>query len=134
MHSSAYNGESGWAIAFVVEVSEWIQTLPEKDYLQAIAALEALAYEGPNLGRPFVDHIKSSRHSNMKELRPRSTNIRLLFAFDPKRKAVVLVGGDKVDQWQRWYIKNIPVADKRLDEYLLDLEMEKDHDEKDHQP
>jgi hypothetical protein len=131
MRSSTYDRRASWAITLLAEVSDWIQTLSEIDYQQVVAALEALAYEGPNLGRPFVDHIKGSRYSNMKELRPRATNIRLLFAFDPKRTAVFLVGGDKRDQWQRWYDKNIPIADIRLDEYLSDLESEIDHGKKD---
>lgn len=52
-----------------------------------------------------MDHIKGSRHSNMKELRPRSTNLRLLFAFDPRRQAIVLVAGDKTNNWSSWYKK-----------------------------
>ncbi len=54
----------------------------------------------------------------MKELRPGSTGrseIRLLFAFDKERAAILLVGGDKSDDWRGWYIKNIPIADDRFD-------------------
>jgi hypothetical protein len=54
----------------------------------------------------------------MKELRPGSTGrteMRLLFAFDKKRKAILLVGGDKSENWKRWYTTNIPIADDRLD-------------------
>ena len=56
----------------------------------------------------------------MKELRPGSTGrtkIRVLFAFDAKRKAILLVGGDKSSNWNIWYKKNIPIADSRLDEH-----------------
>jgi hypothetical protein len=56
----------------------------------------------------------------MKELRPGSTGrteIRVLFAFDKERKAILLVGGDKSDDWAGWYTTNIPVADDRFDEH-----------------
>ena len=61
-------------------------------------AIEALAEGGPNLGRPLVDRIKGSSIHNLKELRPGSTGtteIRILFAFDPWRSSVLLVAGDK---------------------------------------
>jgi hypothetical protein len=58
---------------------------------------------GPNLGRPAVDSIKSSRHHNMKELRSVGGNLRALFCFDPRRTAIVLLGGDKSNDWVGWY-------------------------------
>ncbi|WP_280508621.1 type II toxin-antitoxin system RelE/ParE family toxin [Nocardia flavorosea] len=57
----------------------------------------------------------------MKELRPPSTGsteIRMLFAFDPLREAIVLVAGDKSGQWQQWYREAVPLADKRFAEHL----------------
>ena len=73
------------------------------------------------LGRPLVDRIEGSRHHNMKELRPGSagrSEIRVLFVFDPERRAVLLVAGDKAGNWSRWYSRNISVADGRYDEWL----------------
>ncbi|MEI8149845.1 MAG: type II toxin-antitoxin system RelE/ParE family toxin [Actinomycetes bacterium] len=125
MRSSAYNRDPRWAVWLVVEVAAWVETLTDKDYEQVVAALRALEEDGPSLGRPFVDQIKSSEHKNMKELRPRSTNIRLLFAFDPNRQALVLVAGDKTNNWEKWYLKNIPLADKRLKAHLKKLQEEK---------
>ncbi|MDP2288151.1 MAG: type II toxin-antitoxin system RelE/ParE family toxin [Actinomycetota bacterium] len=93
-------------------------TLDEAEYDQVVAALQALGVDGPALGRPFVDTVKGSRHKNMKELRPRGTHIRLLFAFDPLRQAVVLVAGDKTNRWKQWYEENIPVADERFDAHV----------------
>jgi hypothetical protein len=64
----------------------------------------------------------------MKELRPGSTGrteIRLLFAFDKKRKAILLVGGDKSENWKRWYTTNIPIADDRLDWHQKRIEEQK---------
>ena len=78
-------------------VEEWLLALSDDDYDLIVAALEVLHDEGPMLGRPLVDTIKGSRHKNMKELRPGSggrSEIRILFAFDPKRRAILLVAGD----------------------------------------
>jgi hypothetical protein len=76
---------------------------PEFDALPCAVADELLAHAkllahfGPQLGRPRVDTLKGSRHSNMKELRFDAANgvWRVAFAFDPKRRAVLLVAGDK---------------------------------------
>jgi hypothetical protein len=87
-------------------------------------AIDLLEERGPGLGRPAVDSIESSRHSNMKELRSFGGNLRALFAFDPRRTAIVLLGGDKTDDWSGWYEQNIPAADDLYDEYLRDLEEE----------
>ncbi len=60
----------------------------------------------------------------MKELRPGSTGrseVRLLFAFDLERHAILLVGGDKSDNWKGWYERNIPIADDRFDEHQANL-------------
>jgi hypothetical protein len=88
-------------------------------------AVDRLAVEGPTLGRPLVDRIKGSRHHNMKELRPGSTGlseVRILFAFDPARRAVLLVAGDKSGNWKGWYDIAIPLADDRYDAHLAELE------------
>jgi hypothetical protein len=69
--------------------------------------------------------VEASRHHNMKELRPGSagsSEVRILFAFDPARHAVLLVAGDKSGNWRHWYAANIPVADDRFDDHLAQLE------------
>jgi hypothetical protein len=60
----------------------------------------------------------------MKELRPPAGNIRILFAFDPRRMAILLIGGDKTGRWQEWYQEMIPVADRLYDEHLEELRRE----------
>lgn len=98
-------------------VEDWLLSLDEKSYELVVAALELLSEHGPSLGRPLVDAVKGSRHKNMKELRPGSSGrseLRVLFAFDRVRQAVLLVGGDKAGSWQQWYRKNIRLADERL--------------------
>ena len=109
-------------------VSQWLLTLDENSRAQVVAALEILQEHGPALGRPLVDSISGSRHRNMKELRPGSSGkseIRILFAFDPIRQAILLVAGDKSAQWQRWYRKNIPIADELYDWHLEQLRRRK---------
>jgi len=105
-----------------VELIEgWLKELDQSSYEQVVAALELLAERGPQLGRPLVDTVVGSRHRNMKELRPGSSGrseLRVLFAFDPERRAILLVAGDKAGNWQKWYRVHIPVADERFSEHL----------------
>ncbi len=85
------------------------------------ASLDELERRGPALRRPHVGAIKGSRHQNMKELRSFGGNLRALFAFDPERRAVVLVGGDKTNNWKGWYAENIPRADRMYDQHLRNI-------------
>jgi hypothetical protein len=117
-----------WEIVLVAEVDDWFVDLSTNDPASAALverAIDLLAIEGPTLGRPMVDRVQASRHHNMKELRPGSSGaseIRILFAFDPVRRAVLLVAGDKAGNWKGWYNVNIPLADKRYDEHLAELD------------
>lgn len=116
----------GWAIILTTEVEDWFLNLTKTDPESAdlvTAAIDVLEAEGPTLGRPLADKVKGSRHHNLKELRPGSTGtteVRILFIFDPRRQAVLLVAGDKAGNWQRWYRDNIPLAERRYDAYLAD--------------
>ncbi len=103
------------------KIQDWLEGLDDDSYAAVIAALEILADRGPNLGRPLVDTISYSNYKNMKELRPGSkgrTEIRILFAFDPERNAIMLVAGDKQNKWSSWYKKFIPIADNLWEEHL----------------
>jgi hypothetical protein len=122
MSHDAYNGNSGWIIKIHPAVEEWIDALKKREHEKVISALKALELQGPMLGRPFVDHVKGSRFKNMKELRPRGESLRLLFAFDPARQAVILVAGDKNKVWNKWYEQNISLADQRFSEHLKEFE------------
>lgn len=75
-----------------------------------------------------MDTLVGSRHKNLKGLRPGSrgrSEVRILFAFDPRRRAVMLVAGDKSGNWKRWYVRNIPLADDRFDDHLQNLKRRK---------
>ena len=105
-------------------IAGWLTSLDSGSQEQVVAAIELLEEQGPRLGRPLVDTIKASRHKNMKELRPGSTGrseLRILFAFDPKRQAILLIAGDKSGNWTRWYKRNIPIADDLFDKHLQNL-------------
>jgi hypothetical protein len=98
----------------------WWDTLSVEEQESIEAAVELLEQRGPGLGRPLVDTVKGSRHANMKELRV--AMIRVLFAFNPTRTAILLIGGDKRDRWQEFYAQMIPLADTLFDEHLKELE------------
>jgi hypothetical protein len=105
-------------------VEAWLLALDQRSYELVIAAVELLGEIGPHLGRPLVDTVTGSRHKNMKELRPGSSGrseLRLLFAFDRARRAIVLVAGDKAGNWKNWYAQNIPIADDRFDDHVARL-------------
>jgi hypothetical protein len=110
-----------WSVEYTDQFEAWWDDLTVDEQGAIAIAVEALEERGPALGRPFVDTIKGSRHPNMKELRPRGETIRILFAFDPHRSAILLIGGDKRDRWIEWYAEMIPVADRLYDDHLGEL-------------
>jgi len=71
-------------------------------------AIDLLELEGPALGRPTVDKVNGSKFHKMKELRPAGRSIRVLFIFDPRRQAILLLGGDKSGNWKSWFPKSVP--------------------------
>jgi len=113
-----------WEVEYTDQFGDWFAGLSRKAQRIVTAAVEILEDEGPGLGRPLVDTIKGSRHANMKELRPRGGNLRILFAFDPRRMAILLIGGDKTGRWAAWYREFIPIADDLYDEHLETLKEE----------
>lgn len=115
-------------------IVDWLDKQDDETVAHIFAALELLQQRGPGLGRPLVDTLKHSAVSHLKELRPASpgsTEVRILFAFDPTRKAIMLLGGDKSKgkrgrlRWAGWYKRAIPEAEKRWVQHLGQLE-EKD--------
>jgi hypothetical protein len=115
-------------VAWVVEIGDEFE--PEFDNLQEVVQIEVLALSrllqhfGPQLGRPRVDTLNDSRHANMKELRFSAAGgeWRVAFAFDRKRKAILLVAGDKSGGGEkRFYRELIRKADDRFDAHLARL-------------
>jgi hypothetical protein len=80
---------------------------------------------GPDLPFPYSSNVKGSRHGHMRELRVQSSGkpLRIFYAFDPRRTAILLIGGNKAGN-KRFYRKMIPIADKLYDEYITELRKE----------
>ncbi len=108
-----------WDVFLDEELDAWLDTLEEGLQDEIEAAIVLLRQFGPNLHRPRVDTIKGSSFPNMKELRIQYQGDpwRILFAFDPSRNAILLVGGNKRGD-KRWYDENIPIADRRFRRHL----------------
>jgi hypothetical protein len=121
-----------WDIYLTDEVRAWLDALQGSDPRTADPvddAIYALSCSGPALGRPLVDTIAGSAIRNMKELRPGSSGsseIRILFAFDPGRSAILLIAGDKAGKWARWYTEAIPRAEQLYEIYLKERREEEE--------
>ena len=113
-----------WEVEYTDQFEEWWETLSEETQEAIDAAVEVLEERGPALGRPLVDTVKESRHANMKELRVPRSATRVFFAFDPRRTAILLVGGDKKGHWKEFYDELVPVAEALFDEHLEEIERE----------
>jgi len=116
-----------WKVIQVESFAEWFKDQDTDAQADMVTKIAVLSQYGPRLGRPYADSIKESQHPNMKELRIQSKGrpFRVFYAFDPKRKAVLLVGGNK-EGAKRFYKKMIPKADKLFDEYLEEYDEKKD--------
>ena len=116
-----------WEIELLPEFAEWWRELPA-DARDAIGHdLDLLASRGPLLGRPYADTMHGSRFPNMKELRTMhlGRQYRSFFAFDPRRRAIVLIGGDKTGD-TRFYDRMIVRADALFAEHLYRLAQSRD--------
>lgn len=107
-----------WEIEFTDQFGEWWEGLTEIEQDLLDAVIKKLEEHGPALGRPFADTVTGSRHPNMKELRPVGSYIRAFFVFDPRRAAILLIGGDKAGRWKKFYEETIPLADALYDEHI----------------
>ncbi len=111
-----------WEVEHTNEFEEWWRDLTEQQQEALDERVMLLAEHGPILKRPVVGEIGSSRHPNMKELRvSKAGTLRVLFAFDPRRHAILLLGGDKSGQWAEWYQWAIPQADDLYNTHLQEL-------------
>ena len=118
-----------WEVEYTDEFEEWWSGLDVEEQVSVQAIVEVLAEIGPSLPFPYSSDVKSSRHGNMRELRVqhRGRPYRVLYAFDPRRVALLLLGGTKIGG-ARWYEKMVPAADLLYDRHLQALHKEDDGD------
>ena len=111
-----------WIVEVTDEFKMWwsdLQKVQQDDVASTVGLLEEY---GPHLSFPYSSGINESRHGQMRELRIQSTGmpIRIFYAFDPRRTAILLIGADKTGK-KRFYDKYIPIADKLYDTYLNEI-------------
>lgn len=111
-----------WEIECTDEFAEWFAGLTENDRADVEAVVDLLQEEGPNLKRPAVGEISRGKVKNLKELR--IGTIRVLFAFDPRSVAILLIGGDKAGAWSKWYDEAIAEVEVLYAQYLKELRLE----------
>ena len=114
-----------WQVEGTDEFAGWFLDLNEDEQVDVGRVVELLVEHGPALPFPVSSGIAGSRHRHMRKLRiqHRGRPYRVLYAFDPRRAAILLLGGDKTGN-DRWYDENIPVADDQYDDYLRELKKE----------
>jgi len=114
-----------WEVEYTDEFGDWWATLTEAEQEDVAAVIELLEQKGPQLPYPHSSGINGSKHGHMRELRIQHAGrpYRVLYAFDPRRMAILLIGGDKTGD-DRWYDENVPLADKLYDEHLETLKKE----------
>ena len=112
-------------LEYTDQFGAWWAGLAEDEQDDITAVVELLMEHGPNLSFPYSSGVQGSRHGHMRELRVQSGGkpIRMFYAFDPRRSAILLIGGDKTGN-DRFYKRYVPVADKLYDEYLEELKQE----------
>jgi hypothetical protein len=114
-----------WDVEFVDEFGAWWEGLTDAEQESIDFGVQLLMQYGPTLKFPHSSGVEGSRHTHMRELRVQHQGrpYRVLYAFDPRRSAILLFGGDKTGD-DRWYVESIPIADHRYDAHLETLELE----------
>lgn len=115
-----------WQIKTTDTFDEWFDALDDIDRTNVLASMIVLQERGPMLSRPYADTVNGSSYGNMKELRVQSKGapIRAFFAFDPKRKGILLCAGNKAGDEKRFYKVMIPLADREFEKYLKSMDKE----------
>jgi len=111
-----------WNVEYTNEFEDWWLTLSEGEQIEIDAHVGLLEVRGPSLPFPYSSNISGSRYGEMRELRVqyKGDPYRILYAFDPRRSAILLIGGNKKGD-DRWYDVFIPVADKLYKEHLREI-------------
>lgn len=118
-----------YKINLTEECEQWLLGLNDKEQVDVLAVIKLLEELGPHLGYPYSSKINGGKHSHLRELRVQHKGkpYRILYAFDPRRMAILLIGGNKGGD-DRWYKKNIPVAEKLYDKHLKNLVVSENYD------
>lgn len=111
-----------WDVEYTDEFEDWWNQLTEAEQESIEASVELLEACGPNLRFPHSSGVEASKHGRMRELRTQHEGrpYRTLYAFDPRRTAILLIAGDKTGNDQ-WYEEFVPIADKLYDEHLDEI-------------
>ena len=114
-----------WDVEYTNEFNEWWETLNENEQDAVTFSVGLLRSEGPSLKFPHCTDIKQSKHGSMRELRSQCKGqpLRTFYAFDPRRVAILLIGGDKTGD-ARFYDVMVPLADRIYDDYLKEIQEE----------
>ena len=125
MPSTAYIALMMTIVEHTDEFEGWYLDLSEGEREDITAVVELLEEKGPRLPFPYSSGVNGSRHSHMRELRVQTGGkpIRIFYAFDPRRQAILLIGGDKTGN-DRWYEEYVPKGDDIYDQHLKELEDE----------
>lgn len=120
-----YNWNMKWDVEYTDEFGHWWQNLSEDEQVSLAASVQLLEERGPALGHPHSSGIHGSKHGHMRELRTQHAGrpFRTVYAFDPRRMAILLIGGDKTGDG-RWYEVYVPIADRLYDQHLEQLRLE----------
>ena len=113
-----------WQVEGTDEFYLWFAGLTPEERISLAATIDLLEEKGPSLGRPHVDTLRGSKYTNLKELIVQHAGdpYRVIFAFDPRRTAILLLGGRKTDS--KWYKSAIPEAEKLYARYLQEIKDE----------
>ena len=111
-----------WDVEFTDIFENWWNGLDETEQEDVAACVGLLEQKGPSLPHPYSSGIRGSRHDHMRELRIQHAGrpYRVLYAFYPRRVALLLLAGDKTGN-MRWYEVFVPIADRLYDEHLVSL-------------
>ncbi|MHC6202562.1 type II toxin-antitoxin system RelE/ParE family toxin [Breznakiellaceae bacterium SP9] len=112
-----------WEVEYTDEFEQWWDTLTLEEQGAVTTTVTALEMVGPSLPFPYCSSVQTSRHKKMRELRSQCGGrpLRTFYAFDTKRDAILLIGGDKTGN-DRFYEEYVPIADRIFDDYLAEID------------
>lgn len=114
-----------WEVEYTDQFGQWWSDLSEGEQDAVEARVRLLMEHGPQLPFPFSSSVIGSRHGHMRELRVQSSGrpIRVMYAMDPRRTSILLIGGHKTSG-RRFYDEYTSIADRLYDEHLEELRRE----------